>query len=578
MSERLRTALRSPSRVTRALALAGVLAPPGFLAWLLAGAYVELPYLDQWELLKFFYLVGTGEVRLPDLVARHFDQIHHVFIPRWILTALAFATDWTIKYEVALIFLSAALTCWLLLRMTAMRAATDGWGAVCLASVLTSVLVFSLAQLLTFFWGWAFIIILPNLCLALAVYRLRPERPGRWQRKVAAAGLYCLVATFSIAHGPLAWFAVLPSVVGLALASGRRRAVVGTWLGMATFVWTLFLWGYDPTVDTLDAKLDKVSTGPVVAIGYYLRLLGAPLGFTTTLLGAQSLDYFAPIGLAVLSVFLVSAVALLIVGDAARRSQVVPWVSVGLFSVLYAGMNTVGRATPVTSVLFFLSASMYATPTTPLTIAAFQLGLMALVELRRRFPATSVHVSVPAFGLGVLALIAALGFVLGIPGALAFRDTLALSEPCFDVFHYTEPQTMCSPLHTHADGVQRLEALGFRHTPRDLVFVRDPAAVAGEIEGFELTGSGPPKARIVQVRGRLSEEAAQGCHGVLFERAGTERFIAYARVDDDRRWIARIQARHVLRGPAALRAWAYDRAGGRFLPLAGEVSPGNLSP
>ena len=86
-------------------------------------------------------------------------------------------------------------------------------------------------------------------------------------------------------------------------------------------------------------------------IVYYFRLLGVPIASVVDSTFGRVV--VAPsVSLALVCSYVVCAVHFL--GRLPDKARAVPWLSIGLFSILYAGLNSMGRATAGTESIRWL--------------------------------------------------------------------------------------------------------------------------------------------------------------------------------------------------------------------------------
>lgn len=553
----------------------GIALPPLLVVWVVWDHWPLVPIWDQWALVPFFEKVASGEATLADFVARHEVEVHHIIVPRLIFTALAFASDWTMKLEVWGSLLLAAATLWALLPMA--RAGLGGRGALAadVAAVFVSLLVFSLVQIWNWLWGFSLMLFLINACLVIGIEALRSAPPHRFGLALVVAGTCCFLASFSMAHGVLTWVAVAPAVLFFSPEASRRR-MASVWTGMTLVTWALYLWGYSAAdAPTTGGLLGRIVDHPLLLPGYFLIVLGSPLAWASDLAGDAhvSLVITACVGLAVLVAALLLFVRLFVRLAGEERRAVVAWGCIGLFSILYAGLNTVGRAKP-----FFLDPagydlarawlSMYATPAGLLTIATMLLAARALVDIPRT-------VGLVASSVLAVVIVANDAVEIEAPEHLE-RDPQTL---CFELMAMWAPANTCMNLLSHADEIAALERIGWR-SPREGLVIED-ARAAGRVIGYEagrnggagvLTGEidpSPPLAAAIA-------PSDAGSSAVLLSASGTDRFFAYALIDDRRAesagtdavaWQVELDPRATSRDLRAVQAWLYARASGRIVPL-----------
>jgi len=241
-----------------------------FGAWLCLVVYVarycvDVPYLDQWELVPYLESFRAGTLTIPDLFAPHNE--HRIALPRIIMLLLAQSTDWDTRAELACNVLFATL-----LLIVAIRAARPALAdarhvnAFLLCAALT---VFSLSQWQNWFLGWQLQIFLALLLVfsALSLLTVQNNRLA-WLAVPCALG-----ATFSFANGILVW----PLGLWLILR-GHTRApgFVVAWCLLALLSLGVVLGTPDGT--THPAAHDRnILESAWAFFGYFLRFLGQPL-------------------------------------------------------------------------------------------------------------------------------------------------------------------------------------------------------------------------------------------------------------------------------------------------------------
>ncbi|MEM9553953.1 MAG: hypothetical protein AAGC60_06825 [Acidobacteriota bacterium] len=257
----------SSSPQLRAATVLATLVPPVLVVTLVALWGVDLPHWDQFALVPHLEALSAGELALGDLWRPHNE--HRLFVPQLLMLALASASGWNVRWELALhpllalgIFLLAAH----LLRTEAGDRRLPPWIWPAL-----SLLVFSTSQWENWTWGWQSQIFLAVLGLLGAVVLLaRSDRLGATWAAAACATL----ASLSFAVGLLVWFAAAPLLLR---ARSRRQAALrlAVWTAAAGMVITAVLHGLpSSTAPTVDESLPRL----LKLFGGYVSLyLGSPV-------------------------------------------------------------------------------------------------------------------------------------------------------------------------------------------------------------------------------------------------------------------------------------------------------------
>jgi hypothetical protein len=247
-------------------------------------------------------------------------------------------------------------------------------GAVAVASVSTSVLMFSPVQWENWLWGWQVQWYMTVFCCiaVVAVLHLWPERrhPGL---AVAAAVAFAFVGHYSLASGMFIWVIAVP----LLLVRERYRRWLPLWVVAGGLSTLAYLHGYHkPEQHPPTSTFFK---NPVEGSEYVALYLGRPL------FDAQSLATGA--GYVLAALFIVLCVHFARQGMEATR-RVAPWFAIGMFAVFSAGATAVGRAGLGVEQA---GDSRYTTVGLLLTLAVMVMGVLALADVASSVRARPRH-------------------------------------------------------------------------------------------------------------------------------------------------------------------------------------------
>jgi hypothetical protein len=227
---------------------------------------VEVPYLDQWEMVPLLQKSYEDQLTLTDFWAQHSE--HRPLVSRVVLLALARVTHWNMGYELALSIalaagIAAALARQVILTSRKLERDSLRWVAPAI-----SVAIFSIASFENWLWGWQIALFLTELT-ALASILLLANGPVTWHR-LACAVVLGVLATYSLANGLLVW----PLGLGLLLfSSGQRKtAMLAVWVGASILTIGSYFAGYykPPWHPAVTSALKM----PVEYICYVLKYLG----------------------------------------------------------------------------------------------------------------------------------------------------------------------------------------------------------------------------------------------------------------------------------------------------------------
>jgi hypothetical protein len=178
----------------------------------IAANAVNVPWWDEWAMVPLFRGAASGTLHLGAFWVPWNE--HRPVFPRAFLFGLAYVTHWDTRVELYVNFALAVATFAVLVLW--MRRTLDRTPFV-IASIVASVVFFSLVQWENWLWGLQMEWFLSNLAAVGALWALTVT-VDRSPRRGLLIGAGCaLVATFSFGQGLLLW------PVGLALLILRRR-------------------------------------------------------------------------------------------------------------------------------------------------------------------------------------------------------------------------------------------------------------------------------------------------------------------------------------------------------------------
>ena len=319
-------------RLVAALTVAAAVLSPVLLiqTWLPFADDLDVPHWDQWEMVPLLDAATTGTLSLADLFRQ--DGETRPLVPRSVLVALALATGWDTRAEVALNLLVGGATLGCLIALLWLTVRPSSPALVPLLALMASATSFSLAAYEAWVWGWSFVTVTSAACAAFAA--LMVGWRGRRAPAPVLAALAAAVAAFSFTNGLL-----LLGLVPLALlldprpyaapAERRAPAVAAAITGLAAAVYFAGF-TYPRALSVSDTAAHSAT-----ALGFFLVYLGAPFG-------ALSAGTSAVAGASGLAIGGVAAIWLWRARPA-RRASIFPWLVLGVFAVLAAALASVGR-------------------------------------------------------------------------------------------------------------------------------------------------------------------------------------------------------------------------------------------
>jgi hypothetical protein len=336
-----------------------------WLSWLVSRYGVDVPYNDQWAQLPLFEKAFHGGLRLQDLWEPHNE--HRIFFPRLVFLGLARLSHWNIRLELAAIVLAACAisrNLGVLLRRT--------WPGERLRPLLLCFLVnlcvFSPVQHQNWLWGFQLQFLAPIVCVTTVL-----ALPDRWgpRRWALAAAPLCLVSTFSLGSGFLAWPATLPVWLIRFPAQARIRAAL-LWLAGLAACLALYLHGYAPPHHTFPDP--PLLQEPRLFASVFLGMLGQPMA---TAFRKAWLAMAIALGASGLGLFVALLMAIARSPALRARRTTVAWACLGTHALLGTGLVTFGRAGAGVESAF---ASRYTTLALYFWVSAFALVLILARE------------------------------------------------------------------------------------------------------------------------------------------------------------------------------------------------------
>lgn len=560
-----------PRSLTR-LIYVGYLIPAIVILGCVWQFYVNVPYMDQWELVPLFEKVIHGQANWGDFFARHNE--HRIVVPRLIIIALGLVSQWTIALELAISGSLALITMGLLLWLGQSFPLTKPSALAGKAGLATSIVFWSFIQQENWLWGFQISWFLVNACLvgAIAYFSQANFRPqSHFEFKVLfPAALLCGIASFSSGQGLFTWIAVLPSLVRQVWDHPQRSRAIGLWLVAFLLTALLYQVGYN-TGTTRPSPTSLPSVG--LFLSYWLGLLGNAL-----LYRSPQAYWFG----CLLIVNWVGFAGLFIQQFRRLGHQLAPWISLGLFALIVAGVTAIARAEEL-GVKQALS-SRYTTIAILLVIAVIQLWRVViqerhLLEWPIRHPLTTY-----AGISSLLTLLVTISSINAIPAAQTYQTRLQRAETCLGLGVDRAPDDCLKILYPIADPVrqrfQTLVRLGLRPAPQPIRIHEQPTQTWGQMDSI------PPILPVkrtcnscapIAIQGWAAEPQASHNAAFVFLGQTPDRLWGSGTLRPNqqsgswpRSWRIRLKPADLPSGRLILRAWIYDPQQHQLVRLPGE--------
>ena len=548
---------------------------------------VNIPIYDQWVLPKLLEKVATNQLDFSDLFELHNN--HRILFPRLIFIGLAFLSDWNIKLEMFFSLGLAVFTFIALYILASLTSSPRYRNLFHLANLLTGYLIFSLNQ--EWLWGFQLPIFLINFCLILACLILYLNILNS-KTKLILAAICCVVASFSSAQGLITWLAVVPLILSQNKTQISKPKQLLIWLTGFIMSAAIYAIGYQQEPRIINLSFSEYL---LTAIHFFLNLLAAPL--------VQLPIVSSLIGIILLSIFIGISIYYLktaYLNFPEPLTQLTPWLSIGLFSLLTSLLMTWGRVEWGWN--YPLTATRYTTHTILLIISLIQLCRVLITNSQTFWKINRNNsILIYSFCAGILFSLTAVSSHATITQAQLEFPYKNSSQTCLTLFSYledseffkTSPNRCLLPMSKSTwwirDGVKSLEKIQMRNFAENISFVAQPPQIYGYID-YPTTPETPLKINpndIIRLRGwAILPQQKQQPHLVFLSDGEQNSFFANAYVmrespdiadylNSNRyrlaRWEVILSAESLPIGETEIKAWVYDPQNQQFVRLESQV-------
>ncbi|MBD1883056.1 hypothetical protein [Microcoleus vaginatus] len=579
---------------------------------------VNVPVDDEWRLASLFEKIAAGNVTFNDFWALHSN--HRILFPKIIIAVLAFASRWNINYQLCLSIGLAAITFIAMYKLSSMpvkNIADDLWH---LANILTCILVFSLVQHENWLWGFQLAWFFVNLCFVTAVYALVSPHKLVPNIRISIAAVFCFVASFSLAQGLLSWLAAIPAVVALKGNTAQKRKRAIAWMLLFVATCAVYSINYHPS---RKASIISLLNKPLVVIDYFLSLLGSPIvrfpgisAFVGLVIFASFVFFVLYFGGKIVS----SSVALSVSANSEKQFQVpaipsslvmtdrndiaenyeaLPWLSIGLFSVLSALFITAGRAE--FGAIQAIESSRYTTNSILLLIALVQLGQLFVRGNDRETKATLKRNYKFIYRVVAGLLIATI--ILNSQLAIAQSRSALLykqgAQDCLQLINYLEPsdffknspesclRVLSKKTWLVREGAAIIDNIGWIKFAKNVEFISNTEKVYGYLDKPQTSDKSLTVKQNDGVKAAgwaVWQEKLQQPNIVLLSVGDKQSFFANAYVSSDSpdiakslkselynnaRWAVDLSDNNLPIAQTEIKAWVYNPVDNQFVQLRG---------
>ena len=602
------------------------LIPVVLLIGFVANFSINVPIDDEWRLASLFEKIAQGSVTFNDFWALHSN--HRILFPKLIISVLVFASQWNINYQLCLSIGLAAITFIAMYKLSSMQVKNVGDNLWHLANILTCILVFSLVQHENWLWGFQLAWFFVNLCFVAAVYTLVSTHKFLPNLRISIAAAFCFIASFSLAQGLLSWLAAIPAVAALEGNRVQKKRRLIAWMLLFGATCAIYSIDYHPNRKT---SIISLLSKPLVVIDYFLSLLGSPIVRLPVFAAFVGLVIFASFGFFVWhfgNKIISTDLGLGWDGQDAHpttdlglgwdgqdahpttdlgwggdgqdahpttdlgwRCQALPWLSIGLFSVLSSLFITVGRAE--FGAIQAIESSRYTTNSILLLIALVQLGQLFVRETKALFKLNYKFIYRGFAGLLIgIIIVNSQQAIAQTSSALLYKQG---AQDCLQLINYLElsdffknaPESCLRVLSKKTwlvrEGATIIDKLGWRKLAKNVEFIANPDRVYGYLDKPQTSDKSLTVKKKAAGWAVLPENRKQP-NIVLLSVGDKQSFFANAYVNLDSpdiaktlkselynnaRWAVDVSGSDLPIDQTEIKAWVYNPVDNQFVQLRG---------
>jgi hypothetical protein len=482
---------------------------------------VNVPFSDDWNQVWLFQEASQGTLSFGDLMVQNNDS--RLFFPNLLNIALAFLTNWNVKYEMLVIFLLACLISFNVYQLGKVTIEGSQLKRLILF-LLSNLFIFAPIQAENWLWGWQSTNYIPIACITtsfLVVAYLGLSTKTKASTCIALCMMLATISTFSFAPGMLAWILVFPVL-----------ALSGTWGDSTWKRWFVLAWGigfalseglyfYGYQWDSGPRSgFSEMLLHPIQALQFPLAFLGAPYSFGLPALlssvqgvpYAQSLYPATITGAVLLSLFVALCAYLLwslknSLGSLANLEgltnsvlvhQSSIWVMIGAYSIFTGVLAMFAR---LSSGVEDSLALRHITLSLPFAVALIHLMPIAYSDAAREGNLSRSRLIIAAFGSSFIAILVFLNILTSVYAVRVVIPTQSLErsngKACLLLFNVVKDYA-CVTEKLHPPGARHLRDWslvdwGLVTTANNLGFLTPPLIESDEVRDIGIgTESGDP--------------------------------------------------------------------------------------
>ncbi|MDD3877594.1 MAG: hypothetical protein PHT69_13320 [Bacteroidales bacterium] len=316
-----------------AIAISLITVSAGMILYFILRYGVDVPYMDQWEYVRFFDHMAKGTLSFDELFALQCE--YRQFFPNLIFVSLGWLTNWNVRYEMLFIFLMACLISYNIYRLVFFTETANLWQKWILI-FLANLFIFAPIQYENWLFGVQIEYFMPILCVTTCMLIAFTNTGGFWKLIICMS--LATISTFSSVNGLLCWFIIFP-VLSM---SGTRADYFKEWVPVTLWIFgtvaAITFYFIDYSQPENFPSTYEFFDHPIDAVKYFFGILGNPIRII------HSLDHIIKVGGVLFIIFMALALYILLhYKNKSLLRNAIPWLMMGLYSLMTAGMVMVGR-------------------------------------------------------------------------------------------------------------------------------------------------------------------------------------------------------------------------------------------
>ncbi len=328
--------------------------PAAICLGLIVNYGVNVPSMDEWEMVAFAQQMETNGLHFSDLYAQHNE--HRIFFARIAYLSIASFTEFNTVALMLFSFLMISLSAFLVVNYIGRRNEVPEKKRYFFTALITF-LIYSLVQYENLLWGFqiGFIMVLTLSVLSFYFLYRAFEAETKKQRNIyfCLAVLAAFIDSFSHSQGLITWITVAVLMAFISQKKVLRSPYFLTWSAAAVFTWGIYFYQY--TKPEHHPSLTFLLDEPGKFISYFLSILGnavsGNLKSMVALFGLlivaflliavviiwkrkQLKSFFFPLALALNSLFILGSISLGRAGFGVEQSLASRYTSFSIYAVV----------------------------------------------------------------------------------------------------------------------------------------------------------------------------------------------------------------------------------------------------